>query len=109
MPNNRIYMSEVTLERVQVQVAVCRILLKYYRSITYKYLVVAIILSSINAKTKLRNSPLSLLKDPRSRKTRKTRVLGSLCILRVKTCKLRVTCKMRNPHKEIYGFTRNNA
>ena len=34
------------------------------------------------------------------------KVLGRL---RVKTCKLRVTCKTRNPHRKMYGITRNNA
>ena len=32
-------------------------------------------------------------------------VLGSLRVLRVKTCNLRVTCKTRNPHREMYEFT----
>ena len=38
-----------------------------------------------------------------------SKVLGRLRVLRVKTCKLRVTCKVRNPHRKMYGFTRNNA
>ena len=37
----------------------------------------------------------------------KIEVLGRLRVLRVKTCKLRVTCKTRNPHWKMYGFTRN--
>ena len=36
-------------------------------------------------------------------------VLGKLRVLRVKTCKLRVTCKTRNPHRIVYGLTRNYA
>ena len=35
------------------------------------------------------------------------KVLGRLRVLRVKTCKLRVTCKTCNPHRKMYGFTRN--
>ena len=38
-----------------------------------------------------------------------SQVLGRLRVLRVKTCKLCVTCKTRNPHRKMYGFTRNNA
>ena len=36
----------------------------------------------------------------------KIKVLGRLRVKRVKTCKLRVTCKTRNPHRKMYGFTR---
>ena len=30
-------------------------------------------------------------------------------VKRVKACKLRVTRKTCNPHRKMYGFTRNNA